>query len=126
MVLAYGPDGFLASVTDPLNRVTSFGHDALGQVTTQTRSDGKVVGLQYDKQGNLERVTPPGRPTHVLGMTLAGWQRFYEAPAPNPTGSVARTEWGRDLDGLVTSLTRADGVAEDSDRAGWCSARLWP
>ncbi len=115
--LAYGDDGLLASVTDPLNQVTGYGRDILGRVTTLTRPDGKVIAFQYDAQDNLTRLTPPGQPGHDQGYTPAGRDQSYQTP-PDDGGAVARTEWGRDRDGLLTAIARADGVVVTIARDG--------
>ncbi len=108
--LAYGTDGLLASATDPLNRTTSYTRDPLGRITAITRPDSKVIGLRYDAEGNVTGLTPPGQPMHSQVYTAAGRGQSYEAPPLTGGGAVARTEVDRDRDGLITSVTTADGA----------------
>jgi RHS repeat-associated protein len=107
--LGYGANGLLATVTDPLQHISQFAYDILGRVTTQTLPDGKVISRGYTPGGGLEHLTPPARPAHTFGFTPGGLGRWYQAPAPSADGTPSRTETGRDRDGQVTSLTRADG-----------------
>jgi YD repeat-containing protein len=55
----YNPQGFLASITDPLSRTVSFTYDLVGRVTTQTLPDGRVIQTTYVANGNVASITPP-------------------------------------------------------------------
>jgi YD repeat-containing protein len=63
---AYRPDGFLDTITDPLDQVEVYTPDAVGRVLEVFRPDGETVAFDYDAAGNVEWVTPPGRPAPGL------------------------------------------------------------
>ena len=44
-IYAYGPDGRLASVTDPLSRTNSYSYDAAGRITLRTLPDGRQLRI---------------------------------------------------------------------------------
>ena len=48
------------SMTDPLNRTTSFEYDAVGRITRQVLPNGKQISFTYDANGNITTLTPPG------------------------------------------------------------------
>ena len=61
MLLAYGGDGKLDSVTDPAGRVTAFEHDGAGNVTKITDPDGAERAFVYDALNQMiEQITPLG------------------------------------------------------------------
>ncbi|CAN5487985.1 hypothetical protein BH11PLA2_BH11PLA2_46570 [soil metagenome] len=49
--------GRTARVTDPLGRVTRFGYDAAGNLTSSNSGGGLVNGFEYDSRGNLVSFT---------------------------------------------------------------------
>lgn len=78
--LTYDVDGFVESVTDPLNQTTTYTYDDVGRVVTQVFPDGRTVGFAYDEDGNRTRVTPPGRPAHEFSHDSVDRTRAYEPP----------------------------------------------
>jgi RHS repeat-associated protein len=110
----YGPDGYLASVTDPMGHRVTYGRDAAGRLVSQTRPDGTVIGFGYDGNGNLTRVTPPGQPDHAFDYTPLDLAATYVAPG----GVVTGYSYNRDRQ--LTRETRPDGklVALAYDAAG--------
>src|SRR5262249_44540696 len=110
----YGPDGYLATVTDVLGQTASFTRDAVGRITSRTRPDGTVVRFGYDSNGNLARVTPPGRPDHTFSFTSRDLTATYAPP-----GAPATT-YAYNLDRQLRRTIRPDGSPIDPgyDAAG--------
>ncbi len=106
---AYSPSsGRLASITDPLGRVTEFSYDSAGRVTTQTLPDGRAIQFGYDANGNLTSLTPPGRPTHGFQYTAVNLTQQYDPPGV-PGSTPTRYFYNRDRQ--LDSIVRPDSVA---------------
>ncbi|WP_438035955.1 DNRLRE domain-containing protein [Sorangium sp. So ce204] len=100
----YEDNGWLTTMTQPLNHTTSMVHDPVGRVTQVTSPDGELFGIGYHAGGLLHTVTPPDRPEHSFDFTPAGLLDEYLAPE---AGGIARTtSWSYDRDRLLTSSTR--------------------
>ncbi|HUU04164.1 MAG TPA: RHS repeat-associated core domain-containing protein [Myxococcota bacterium] len=110
--LSYTPDGFLESMTDPLQRSVSFAHDAAGRVTIQTLPDGREILFGHDANGNLTSITPPGRPQHDFDYTPIDEQSDYTPPPVAGSGDTA-THYDYNLDGQLKLVTRPDGQTID-------------
>jgi RHS repeat-associated protein len=109
----YNPQGFLASLTDPLSRTLSFGYDAAGRVTTQTLPDGRVIQTSYDANGNVASITPPSRPAHSFGYTPVDLETSYTPPDLG-IGNVATT-YTYNADRRLTQVIRPDGQSVTLD-----------
>ena len=96
----------MASVTDAINRSTSFNYDVMGRVTQQTLPDGRVIGYSYDNLGNLLSITPPGRNAHVFNYTPVSLEAGYTPPAVAGGGA---TTYQYNLAKQLTGVTRPDG-----------------
>jgi RHS repeat-associated protein len=105
---AYDPaTGFLASVTDTLNRTVTFERDPVGRVTKQILPDLREIGFSYDPNGNLTSVTPPTRPAHGFAYTPVDQ---VEAYTPPDLGFTPReTTYAYNADRQLTTITRPDG-----------------
>ncbi len=57
--LDFDPNGSLASITDPLGRVSSRAYDALDRIYQLTDAAGGITYYAYDRVGNLTDVTDP-------------------------------------------------------------------
>ena len=114
---AYAANGYLASVTDALNRTISFTRDADGRVTATTLPDGRVVGASYDENSNLLTLTPPGRPAHSFSYTSRDLTEQYTPPTAIPSGP---TSYQYNADAQPVSTNRPDGevVSSAYDLAG--------
>lgn len=66
---AYGANGRLASLTDPLLRDQTFTYDAADRTVTKTMAGGRSVGYAYDENGNTISLVAPGRPAHQFTYT---------------------------------------------------------
>ncbi len=106
-VYAYGADGRIASLTDPLNRTTAFTYDAAGRTTALKRPDARQVGYSYDSSGNLRSLTPPGRAAHTFAYSSRDLLTSYTPPQLG--AAAAPTSYTQDGDELVTAMNRADG-----------------
>ena len=108
---AYHPDGRLASVTDPKQRVESYGYDAAGRETRRTLPGSGEIRFGYDPAGAATSLTPPGRPPHTFGHTPIGLLERYTPPDAGDGAGPARITYDRD--GQVDTLTRPDGSLFD-------------
>jgi RHS repeat-associated protein len=125
--LAYNSLGQLSTVTDPLNRSTSFSYDAAGRIQQQVLADGSVVGLTHDSEYNVTSVTPPGRPAHTFQYNSVGLLTNYIPPTVGTDDSIScqyNTErnmtqinfpdgqqWGfqRGIEGRIDAMTLGSG-----------------
>jgi RHS repeat-associated protein len=104
---AYGSNGFLASIMDPLSRTIAFTSDANGQVTQQTLPDEGIIGYGYDNTPNLTAVAPPGQPNHTFSYTARNEVSTYTPPPVGvENGQIGFTY---DPDGRPTRVDRPDG-----------------
>src|SRR5690606_33837599 len=81
--------GFLASITDALGDTTAFSRDFAGRPLSETRADATTL-FEWDANGNLSAVTPPGKPEHAMTHTPVNLLSSYDPPAaglPNPSTS---------------------------------------
>ncbi|MCB0127992.1 MAG: hypothetical protein KDE58_37265, partial [Caldilineaceae bacterium] len=105
--IAYRADGYVDTITDPLQRVVRFGYDAAGRIISQVMPDARVIGFAYDANGNLQSVIPPGRPAHDFTFTPVDQLAGYVPPDVG-IGDTA-TAYAYDLDGALTQINRPDG-----------------
>jgi len=110
---SYNPQGYLASVLDPIGRQVQFAYDQAGRVTTQTLPDGRQVLYGYDANGNLTSLTPPGQPAHVFNYTAVDQTADYQPPLVSGGGN---TVYSYDKDKALTSVTRPDGLSLELNR----------
>lgn len=108
LTLGYGADGYLHQTLDALNRSTAFDPDAAGQVRKLTLPDTEFVLLDYDDNGNLSGVTPPGRPRHSIDHNAVDLESADTPPVvpgvPNPATTTTYTP-----DRQPQRVTRPDG-----------------
>ena len=118
-MFTYDTNGYLETVTDPLDREVSFDYDAVGRVTSQTLPDGRVIGFDYDANGNLISLTPPGRPAHTFTYTPVDLQATYTAPSVNG-GGTNKTTYTYNADRELELIMRPDDktIQLDYDNAG--------
>jgi RHS repeat-associated protein len=126
MTRGYWPDGYLATVTDPLNQVTTFTPDLVGRVEEVLRPNGETVLYDHDDVGNLVAVTPPGQAAHTFGYSGVDQRSSYDPPAL-PTGPTP-TIWAHDIDRRLDSITRPDGIVVSylRDQHGRLKHVTWP
>jgi RHS repeat-associated protein len=119
---SYNSNGYLASITDPLNRTVSFSYDLAGRIMSQTLPDSRVIGSAYDANGNLTGLTPPNRPAHAFGYTPIDLLSQYMPPDVNPGSD--NTQYAYNADRQLTMSTRPDGQTTSAayDAAGRLNA----
>jgi RHS repeat-associated protein len=110
MTLSYDPQGFLATVADPLKLTTSFAYDADGDPLTATLPDGEVIKYTYDSNGNLTSLTPPGKSAHAFAYNAVNLTSTYTPPVVTGTGA---TTYAYDLDLDLKTITRPDSKTID-------------
>ncbi|HYW04196.1 MAG TPA: hypothetical protein VFA86_09660, partial [Gammaproteobacteria bacterium] len=111
--MSYGPNGYLASVTDPDGRTERLDRDALGRVTKETRPDGSQILFRYDANGNVTAVVPPGRPAHDLGYDSHDDLASYAPPAIG--GSRDATLYHYDASHRLTGVDYPGGATTTLD-----------
>jgi len=110
--------GYLASSTDALGLKTKFEYDLSGRVSRQIFPDGRSVQFDFDSEGNLITLTPPGRSAHVFDYTVSSSRERYEPPELDGVDSV--TIYRYNLDRQLTEIERPGGevVVFDYDFGG--------
>jgi RHS repeat-associated protein len=123
---AYGGDGLLAAVTDPLGRRVEFEHDPAGRLTRQTWSDGRAIDFQWDAQGDLRAIVPPDRDAHRFTYTPVGLDATYVPPELPGFDATTHYTWNRDRQ--LTRVDRPDGrsLLLDYDAGGRLATRTSP
>ncbi|MDD9970416.1 MAG: hypothetical protein OXR73_29530, partial [Myxococcales bacterium] len=83
-------NGYLMSVDGPLaNDVWTVQPDAWGRTVDQERPDGEHTTFDYDGEGNMTSVKPPGQEAHQLGYTPFDAIANYAAPPAQAGGASA-------------------------------------
>lgn len=104
----YDAQGYLASITDALERQVQYQYDPNGRVTRQILPDSREILYQYDPNGNLTALTPPGRPSHGFDFDAIDQPESYIPPTvPGILDPV--THYAYDKDKRPTTITRPDG-----------------
>lgn len=106
--LNYNAQGWLGSLTDPLNHTVRYLHDPIGRITQQTLPDNRVIQVSYDANSNTETITPPSRPAHTFVYTPVNRLDIY-APPSVPGISAPETSYTWNADQQLTQVTRPDG-----------------
>jgi RHS repeat-associated protein len=100
------PSGFLDTVTDPLNRATTFDYDLAGRITKQVLPGNREILFGYDPNGNLSSVTPPSRPAHVFDHNAVDLVKTYDPPN---VGFAPTTTYEYNEDQDLERILRPDG-----------------
>lgn len=110
--LAYNAtNGFLASTTDALGRVTSYTRDNAGRVRLVTRPGGTTVGYEYDHDDNLTQITLPHGRTYLYSYNNDNSVTGFTPP--DIGASDERTLYTLNDDQQVTKVQRPDGSTVD-------------
>lgn len=96
----FNAQGFVASVTDPLQQTTSYAYDPVGRTTSITRADGTIVGFSYDLCGNNTRLTNAANNQHNFEYNNRNLLSYYTTPLNhrysyqyNQDGKLTRTDY---------------------------------
>lgn len=101
-------NGYLESIVDPLTQVVNFDRDGLGRPLSVT-VDGHRTDFSFDAVGNVETVTPPGKPAHSMTHTAVNLLESYQPPATDDVGEPS-TVYTYRTDRLLNSEGRPDGI----------------
>ncbi|MEU7059926.1 LamG-like jellyroll fold domain-containing protein [Streptomyces sp. NPDC046197] len=99
---------FLAGQTSPEGRVTSYGHDNIGEPTALTDGAGNTTRYSYDFAGRRQKTTLPDgtyTTTDYNASDLPTASKQYDASST----LLAQTSQDYDGNGNVTSATDANG-----------------
>lgn len=104
-------EGFLKNMTDSLSQVTTFEYDSAGRITKKILPDLREIAYTYDDNGNLESITPPGKPVHSFDYTAANILDLYIPP--DIALANHNTSYDYNLDKQIDLITRPDGKTID-------------
>lgn len=109
--IGYNAQGYVGTITDALNRTTTFEYDLAGRITRQTLPDNREITYTYDKNGNLQSLTPPGRPPHIYSHTPVDLTQDYTPPTVDLNNPQTLYQYNKDKQ--LTEITRPDLQALD-------------
>jgi RHS repeat-associated protein len=105
-------DGYLDSITDPEMRTMRFNkYDGAGRIETLTLPDASQIFYDYDANGNMRSLTPPGRPIHTFTYTAVNLPENYIPP--NVGAGSNDTHYEYNPDRQLDLITRPDGKKID-------------
>jgi RHS repeat-associated protein len=109
--IAYDAAGFVERLVEPQARETTFVRDLNGRVLSQFLPGGpeRLVDLSYDENGNVESVTPPGRPAHLFLYSAVNQLESYGPPSLNNV-NAPETTYKYELDRQVEKIVRPEGL----------------
>ena len=114
--LSYGADGFLESISDPLDQSETFATDENGRITRVTYDDGRFVDLTYNGMGSLETVRPPDRAPYQLSYSPL--EKFSGMSFPDVGQGAQADVVNFDGDGEVANMTTRGGRTATLARDG--------
>jgi RHS repeat-associated protein len=111
--LTYDPNsGYIAKITDTLDRSETFTRDKVGRILSQKLPDGRQINYRFDANGNVTSITPPSKPVHQFDYTPVDLQQQYTPPTV--TGiSAPQTHYSYNLDKQLLQIRRPDGQTID-------------
>lgn len=112
----YYSSGFVTNVIDPTGQPMMLRYDLAGRVTQGILADTRTTQNDFDANGNLTGLTPPGRPVHRFTYSPVNLLTGYLPPVAVP--GTPPTRYGYDLDQQLTTLTRPDGLITQYDYIG--------
>jgi len=126
ITLEYNLQGYLGSVTDPLSNVLRFEYDLMGRVKKEILPDLREIAYDYDSNGNLTSVTPPGKPSHSFTHNPVNLILEYNPPDVSP--GTDKTQYSYNIDRQLTQILRPDGQTVDFayDTGGRLSTITFP
>lgn len=115
---SYGPDGMLASYTDPQNQTVSYQRDPAGRVTAIRQPDGRDIVFTHDLDGNLTSLTPPGRSAYDFEYTDTGELQSTIPPDLGPGSEATTISYNQDRQPTLVSRPDGTSVGRTYDAAG--------
>lgn len=100
--------GLLNSIINPLNQTTSFVYDSGDRVTSVVFPDLRVVNYTYNSNGDIQSVTPAGRPAHVYNYGINELLSSYVPPLISGIPNVSTT-YTYNSDNQLLQIVRPDG-----------------
>ena len=117
---AYDQQRRLWQITDPLNARVELAYYPSDRIKQVTLPDSTVVGFDYDANGNVTSLTPPGRPAHTMTYTPVNLLQDY-IPPPAPGTGTNTTHYDYNLDKQPTRITQPTRFRTRSRRILVCS-----
>lgn len=117
----YDDRGRLYTVTDTLDRTSTYHYDLADRESLLTLPGNRVVQLRYDANGNLLGLTPPGGDEHEFAYMDVDLNDMYTPPAVAGIADPA-TRYTYDADRHLTDVERPDG---SQLRMRYSSSRGW-
>lgn len=115
--------GLLKSQTGPTGLTTTFDYDILARTSSQTvpstpgatSEDARQIAFEYDANGNLISLTPPGRSPHQFGVDQANLDDYYWPPklASAEADDAYETDYEFGADHRLEKVTHPDGDVID-------------
>lgn len=117
----YDVAGLLATRTDPLSRTEQYFYDPAGRMTRKIFADGSELALDYDGEGQLIGVSPPGQPLHGFDISPVNQVTGYVPPELAGAGA---TRYVHDADRALGRIDWPDGTTSVAsyDSAGRISS----
>jgi len=106
-LFTYDTRGFLTTIRDPLDRLTTLINDPIGRVTEERLPGNRVVALRYDGNSNVTAVTPPGRTDHTFAYNALDRLQQYTPPTLAGLPRVD-TNFSYNRDQQLTGIDRPD------------------
>lgn len=107
-VFSYYSNDLLKSVRNTVGDVVTFTYDAAQRIKTKILPDLRVITYNYDSNGNLTSITPPGKSEHKLSFGLNDLLATYEPPLISGVNNVS-THFSYNNDKQITKIVRPDG-----------------
>ncbi len=105
LTYSYDKNSRVKTMTDALNRLTTYQYDSAGRKIKEIRPDNKFITFNYDHYGYLSSVTDPGGK-----ITTYKNNSFGEKISVNSPDSGV-TNYTYDIAGQLTNVARNDGTS---------------
>lgn len=122
----YNEQGFLLREKDAFAHVFEYEYDLVGRNLNTLLPDSLSIKFAYDLAGNLDSLTPPGRPGHGFSHTALDKESMYSPPALGAGNWSTVKEYN--LDQQLLRVTRPDSgeLEMEYDSAGRISQVHFP
>lgn len=110
-------NGNLVQEIDPVTRVTDYEYDLANRLIKEIRAGGREITYDYDQNGNLKSITPPGKSAHTFIYTPVNLKQAYFAPDPGDGSGSQVYEYNKDRQ-LVRAVFNGQQINYSYDHAG--------